>query len=186
MNDDGHLHFAQILIIILIVHLQFAHFAQIIILVILCWDRFYILRIFLWRPLLYLLLEPALACGYLSLGSGQKEAIFGKWKCIIRGKEKATSWEIPEKMFPSWQSWPRCSQNSPKRTTYDNQYKIGETFSYLQTSSMYTSFPALHCALHNAAHWTFADSITSIHPRIGLGKASDFKSGLSKARVELA
>ena len=138
MNDDGHLHFAQILIIILIVHLQFAHFAQIIILVILCWDRFYILRIFLWRPLLYLLLEPALACGYLSLGSGQKEAIFGKWKCIIRGKEKATSWEIPEKMCPSWAS---CDPDvpkihwRPKRTIWQIcQCEISHTFSSLQTS----------------------------------------------------
>ena len=76
---------------------------------ILCCDKFcicfQIARYLCRRPLLYLLLEPALACGYLSLGSGQKEAILAKWKCIIRRKEKATSWEIPEepkKMCVSW------------------------------------------------------------------------------------
>ena len=76
-----------------------------------------------WR-LLYLLLEPALACGYLSLGSGQKEAILGKWKCIIRQKEKATSWEIPEgqRKCPCHEQ-DRCPQNSPKekRSRYSQQ-----------------------------------------------------------------
>ena len=52
------------------------------------WSNHYIFlllncKIFVRQTLLYLLLEPALACGYLSLGSGQKEAIFLKWKCIM-------------------------------------------------------------------------------------------------------
>ena len=58
-----------------------------------------------------------------------------KWKCIIRQKEKATSWEIsePKKMFPSWtiQFWTRCPQNLLKTKKDYTQQSVKHSWNFL-------------------------------------------------------